>query len=338
MENLILRHVLTGLFAFLFTYYLVPIITQAAFRFKILDVPDGKIKCHKAPVPYFGGIAVYIGLIVTLLLSYPLEETLLWLLVGVTVLLLTGVVDDLKVLKPGQKLLGQFFAVLCFLKGGFSLKSMFLSSYANIALSGFWMLSIINAFNLVDVMDGLSSLIAIIATIAFLAIALLTGKYLISLLLMAFFGAMSAFFWYNKPPAKIYLGDAGSLFIGGFLAVIPLLLPWSDVSYDAHYAPVIILAVPLLEVFFLIIIRTRLGIPFYNGSPHHFSLYLQRKGWGKWHILVYTALMGVVFAALGIAHFVKALPLFLVVITGLIVFGVWCLIIFTPLFGRRQNS
>jgi UDP-GlcNAc:undecaprenyl-phosphate GlcNAc-1-phosphate transferase len=336
MNNLIIRHVLAGGFSFLLTYYLVPIITRAAFRFGILDVPDGKIKCHTKPVPYLGGIAIYAGFVVTLGLTYPFENTLLWLLLGTTMLLLTGLVDDLKVLKPGQKLIGQLLAVLCFLKGGFSLKTTFLSSYVNMALSGFWMLSVINAFNLVDVMDGLSSLIALVATSAFLVIAFLSGTFVVSLLLVIFGGAIGAFLVYNKPPAQIYLGDAGSLFIGGFLAAIPLLLPWSDAVFDVHYTPAVILAVPLLEVFFLIVIRTQLGIPFYKGSPHHFSLYLQRKGWHKWQVLVFTALMGIVFAALGIIHFMKIVSFIQTIAIGCFVFIVWCGIVFTRFLSGRQ--
>ena len=334
MKNLVLMHVFSGVFSFFLTYYLVLAIIRLALRLHILDVPDGKIKCHKNPVPYLGGLAVYAGLIITLVLVYPFDRTLLWLLAGVTVLMLTGLIDDLKALKPWQKLLGQFVAVFCFLTGGFSLKTTFLSSWSNMTLSGFWMLSVINAFNLVDVMDGLSSLIAIIGTIGFLVIALLSGKYLVSLLLVAFLGAVCAFFLHNKPSAKIYLGDAGSLFIGGFLSIVPFLIPWRDSTSDVHYAPAIILAVPLLEVFFLIIIRTRLGIPFYKGSPHHYSLYLLRKGWSKWQVLAYTAIMSTLFAAVGILHFMKILSFMSTLIIGAVIFYLWCLIIFTRFFDR----
>ncbi len=329
MKSLIIDHLFYGIISFLLTYFLVPVMTKIAFRYGILDKPDGKIKCHKQPVPYLGGLAVYAGFVVPLVFMYPLDNTLLWLLLGVSVLLLTGLVDDLKVLKPGQKLIGQFLAVFCFLKGGFSLKATFLSSWVNTFLSGFWMLSIINAFNLVDVMDGLSSLIAIEAAVAFLIIALLSKLFMVSLVLVSFLGAVCAFFWYNKPPARIYLGDTGSLLIGGFFAALPLLIPWSDHIYDLHYTPAIILAVPLLEVFFLVIIRTSLGIPFYKGSPHHFSSYLQRKGWRKWQVLAYTAVMGLGFVSLGVAHFAKLLSFWTTFVAGVLFLVVWCVFIFT---------
>ena len=148
-------------------YSLVPMIARAAYRLRILDRPDGSIKTHEAPIPYLGGVAVYGVFIMTLALFYPFKNMVLWLLLGSTILLFVGLIDDLAVLKPGQKFAGQLFAVLCFLKGGFWLKTAFFSSFFNFFLSGLWMLSIINAFNLIDVMDGLSSLVALIVAGSF---------------------------------------------------------------------------------------------------------------------------------------------------------------------------
>lgn len=118
-------------------------------------------------------------------------------------------------------------------------------------------------------------------------------------------GALIAFFWYNRPPAKIYLGDAGSLFIGGFLATIPFLFNWG--LYNNCYGfltPAIILAIPLLEVTFLVIIRSYKGIPFYQGSPDHFCLYLKMNGWSIWEILLYVLTVSLVLfnIALAFAH------------------------------------
>ncbi len=310
---------------------------RAAIWFGILDVPDGKVKCHRQPVPYLGGLAVYVGFISVFFYAYSCDTYMYWLLLGVTILLITGLIDDLWALLPGQKLIGQLLAVCCFVFCGLYFKESFFASYINIVFSVFWMLTIINAFNLVDVMDGLSSLIAIIAGVSFLIIAILGENFGVSLLLISFLGAMCAFFLHNKPPAKIYLGDMGSLFIGGLLSAIPLLLPWSDFVVDMRCAPIFILSILLLEVFSLVVIRTILGIPFYRASPHHFSLYLQRKGWSKWVILLYTGIMGVAFAAVGIFHFINALSFMaaLIFILGLVVF--WCLIVFTQFLNSNMT-
>lgn len=328
MNIIFIKHVFALIFSFILGLYLIPKLIKSSLRLGIMDVPDGKIKCHHAPIPYLGGVAIYISFIATLCLVYPFENKIVWLLLGSTLLLLIGLIDDLHVLTPSRKFFGQIIATLCFLKGGFSLKTEFLSSLFNLFISGFWMLSVINAFNLVDVMDGLSSTIAIIAAMSFFVIAILFGQYEISLLLSAFLGSLIAFFIYNKPPAKIYMGDAGSMFLGGFLASVPLLFSWGSHSIDAFYAPVIILAIPLLEIFFLVIIRTWIGIPFYKGSPHHFSIYLIKKGWSKLLVLLFALIMGILFSALAFVFLFKLISFYHLLLLLIFLFLCWCFFVF----------
>ena len=328
MEAVIFRHLFSFIFPLLLTIYIVPMMIAAAINFKILDRPDGKIKNHKEPVPYLGGLAVYIPFIATLAIAYPFENKVLWLILGVTFLLFVGLVDDLKILKPFQKLFGQFLAVLCFLKGGFSLKTVFFSDFINILASAFWMLSVINAFNLVDVMDGLSSLLAIIIAISFFIIAVLLKQYAISILLLAFIGPMLVFFYYNKPPARIYLGDAGSLFIGGFLAAIPLLLPWSKLSFDAYYTPIVILGVPLLELFSLVVIRSFKGIAFYRGSPHHFSIYLRSKNWSVVRVLIFSGIASTILSTIAILFLFNFVDFWMLISFCVIFLMVWLYFVF----------
>lgn len=328
MNFVVVRHVFSFGFSFFLCFYIIPKLIKSSLRLGIMDVPDGKIKCHQAPIPYLGGVAIYIAFIATLCIVYPFENKIVWLLLGSTLLLLIGLIDDLRVLTPARKFFGQMIATLCFLKGGFSLKAEFLSSSFNLFISGFWMLSVINAFNLVDVMDGLSSLIAMVSATSFLVIALLFKQYEVSLLLTAFLGSVIAFFVYNKPPAKIYMGDAGSMFLGGFLASVPLLFSWSSCSTDAYYAPVVILAIPLLEIFFLVLIRTSIGIPFYKGSPHHYSIYLIKKGWSKFQVLFFTLIMGILFSVSAFLFLFKIINfIWLVFILGFL-FLIWCYFVF----------
>lgn len=294
MEMWLIKLVFGLLISFLMTFYLVPIVIKIATRFGILDNPDGKIKNHKQPTPYLGGVAVYMGFILSLALVFPFANQLFLFLIGVTLLLFVGLIDDLIVTKPYQKFFGQIIAALCFLKAGFHAKEMFfLHNLWNAPLSLFWILLITNAFNLVDVMDGLSSTLAIQATVAFLLIAIGFGQTDVALLLACFLGPLIAFLFYNKPKAAIYLGDAGALFIGGFLAIIPFLFNWGTYNWYGFLTPFIILAVPLLEVGTLIIIRTYKGIPFYNGSPDHFSIYMKNNGWSVVAILKYLGCISI---------------------------------------------
>ena len=328
MEIVFVRHLFSFVFPLLLTLYLIPMMISAALKFKILDMPDDGLKTHKKATPYLGGLAVYIPFIATLSIAYPFENKILWLFLGVTFLLFVGLVDDLKILKPAQKLFGQVLAVFCFLKGGFSLKTTFFSDFFNIFTSGFWMLCVINAFNLVDIMDGLSSLLAIIIGGTFFVIALLLGEYMLSVLLLAFLGPLIAFFFFNKPPAKIYLGDAGSMFIGGFLAAVPLLFPWSSISFEAYYTPMIILGIPLLELLTLVVIRTYKGIPFYKGSPHHFAIYLKNKAWSVQRALVFTATMSSILSVIAVLFLFGCLSFSFLLGLGAVFIFTWYYFIF----------
>lgn len=329
MQALLVRHAFALIFSFLLAVYLVPIIIRAAIKTGFVDAPDGRLKHQKMPVPYLGGLVIFVAMITTLGLCYPFENQMLWLLIGSALLLFIGLVDDLKVLKPSQKFFGQFIAVLCFLKGEFSLKTPYFSSVSNVFWSAFWMLSIINAFNLVDVMDGLCGTLAVWAALACGIFAFVSGNYTTSLLLASFIGSVGGFLVFNRPQARIYLGDAGSLFIGGFLSAVPLLLSWpknlfafgNNVTFFAHFLrplldmffiPCLVMAVPLFEGLGLFVIRTRMGIPFYMGSPHHFSIYLQKKGWSKYGVLAFASLFASAFCVLSflfVYGFVSFAPL-----------------------------
>ncbi len=282
------------LFGFLITFYSIPSLIDLAFRIGLLDKPDGKLKQQLVATPYLGGVAIYLGFMSALAIVFPFENIFFLPLVSCTLLLLIGLIDDLISLQPHQKFVGQMIVTFCFLKAGLYLKEQFFYNSGNIVLSFFWILTIINAFNLVDVMDGLATILSLAAGGTFFVIALITGNFPLALLLACLMGALSAFLLYNKPPAKIYLGDAGSLFIGGWMAIIPFMVPWALYQPFGFLTPLIILMIPLLEIGNLILIRSYYRIPFYRGSPHHFSLLLQKRGWAKWHILLSILLASVV--------------------------------------------
>ncbi|MEX0940333.1 MAG: MraY family glycosyltransferase [Candidatus Babeliales bacterium] len=315
---------LSSLISFLMTWYLIPIFSRIAIKLNIMDVPDGKIKKHKKPTPYLGGIALYIGFIATLAIVFPFENKIFLLLIGSTLLLFLGLIDDILQIKPYQKFFWQLIVAFCFLKSGIYLKeSFFLNNIWNIPISALWILIVTNAFNLVDVMDGLTSLLASAACITLFLIAIFFGQDNLSLLLTCFLGPLIAFFWYNRPPAKIYLGDAGSLFIGGFLGTVPFLFNWSTYNPYGFLTPIIILLIPLLEVSALILIRSYKGIPFYYGSPDHFSMYLQQRGWSKNQILGYILCISTILCGTSILVALNSIDLITFTFLAIILLFSW---------------
>lgn len=285
------------LFALFITFNLVPIFIEIGRRWKILDNPDGNLKQHKAPTPYLGGAAVFGGVTASLALVFPFHNTHLFFFLGITVLLLVGLLDDLVVLAPRQKFFGQVVAMLCFLKGGFYLKEQFLTALPMLAwpilwlaVSGFWILTMINAFNLIDIMDGLATTTALCLCANLGFFAYFTGAYYALILILTLAGALCAFLYYNKPLATIYLGDAGSLFVGGFLAVVPFMIHWGEFGSYGFLVPVVLAGIPLIEVLTLVIVRSYKRIPFWLGSPDHFAIILKRNGWSVPFILLYIVM------------------------------------------------
>lgn len=317
--------------ALLVTYYCIPLFSSIAYKFGILDQPHG-IKKHKQPTPYLGGLAVYLGFIVALGLVVPFYTTIGLFLIGVTILLFVGLIDDLLVLQPSQKFLGQFLGALCFFKAGLCVKECFFINHTwTIPLSFLWILTVVNAYNLVDVMDGLATTLALCATGSFALIAFGLGHTELVYILSAFLGALMAFLRYNWPLAGMYLGDAGSLCIGGVLATVPFLIEWTRFNTHGYVAPVIILALPLLEVAFLIIIRTWKKIPFFQGSPHHFSIYLRQKGWSVEKILLLCCALSILLLSAALLVTFTKIPLIYVIVSGIAFVALWCFLIFSSI-------
>jgi UDP-GlcNAc:undecaprenyl-phosphate GlcNAc-1-phosphate transferase len=323
VDVIIIKIFFSFLFSFLFSFYLTPLLCALAQRLQFVDRPDGVIKMHQYAVPYLGGVAVYGGFLGALALIAPFDSNIFLLIIGTTLLLLIGLVDDLIILKAYQKFFGQLIVALCFLRAGFYLKYHIFYNFWNFPLSLLWILSVINAFNLVDVMDGLATLLAIVATLTFIIIAAYLQNNVVLSVLMAFLGALVAFFWYNKPPARIYLGDAGSLFVGGFLATVPFLLDWGTYNMYGFLTPPIVLGIPLLEGFSLILIRSYKRIPFYKGSPHHFSSYLLANKWTKEKILGYIFFLSLYSGLMAFLFTVNILSIGSIAVAGLLFLIVW---------------
>ncbi|MEX0849607.1 MAG: MraY family glycosyltransferase [Candidatus Dependentiae bacterium] len=327
MNFILIKLFFSVVISFLLTYYFVPIFIKIAHKFSIIDHPDGVVKKHKTPTPYLGGAAIYLGILTTLGITFPFDNQFFLFLVGCTILFYVGLIDDLIALRPSQKFAGQAVAVLCFLKAGFYLKSHIFYNYWNIPISALWMLIIINAFNLIDIMDGLAGTVALFCSLSFLFIALLMHNYTVALLLCSFIGALTAFFIFNRPKARIYLGDAGSLFIGGFFATIPFLYNWGTINWHGYLVPLIILAIPLLEVGGLILLRTAKNIPFYHPSPDHFAIYLKNKGFGPYQILIFVMAASIILMICSILFVQGLIDIVAVLVLGsfFLLFWLYCI-------------
>ena len=258
-----------------------------------MDKPGGHLKKQEEPVPYLGGLAVYLSFLLTTGFIYQYSREVLGILLAGAIIVILGLVDDLGVLSPPVKLLGQLIAATVLIKASIYIKLSILPPWVAVALTILWVMAITNAFNLIDIMDGLASGVGAIAALVLVIINYQSGKELIVPLSVALAGSLMGFLRHNFKPAKIYLGDTGSLFIGLMLAALSMNGAYTRVSLAGVLAPILILGVPIFDMLLVMHIRFRRGIPIMHGSPDHFALRLR-----KWRLSVEQTVVSSYFVAL----------------------------------------
>ncbi len=270
-------YLLSFILAFLLSVYGTPVAKKVAYRYNLLDIPDNKLKKQKNPVPYMGGVIVYFAFISPVGLLFPLSRELLGILFASSILLIVGLFDDLKALTPGIKFLFQLVAVFILLKSGIYIDLTFLPGWVNYTISFIWMLSIINAFNIIDILDGMASSVAAISLITIFIISLYNTNYLISVISISLAASLLGFLKFNWEPAGIYLGDAGSMVVGLIIAALSVMGEYTKYNDAAFISGMLVLAVPVFDMVYVIILRLLKGRSPFFGSPDHFALRIKKK-------------------------------------------------------------
>jgi UDP-GlcNAc:undecaprenyl-phosphate/decaprenyl-phosphate GlcNAc-1-phosphate transferase len=268
--------------------YLTPLAMAAARSLNCVAKPDGVLRTQHEPVPYLGGVAIYLALLFSLTIAVDFTPVILGLLLGATIILLVGMVDDFGVMTPKMKLFGQVIAAVALVKAGIAVELTFITRYNQpfgvplIAwgLSIFWLISMANAMNFLDIEDGLAGSTAASICPGLFAVAIINGRIDNAIVAAGIFGAVLAFLHYNAPApsARIYLGDAGSLLLGMMLASLAMMGSYTSKNVAAAAGPVIIMGVPCFEIAVTMTARLRKGIPVWRGSPDHIAKRLQRAG------------------------------------------------------------
>jgi UDP-GlcNAc:undecaprenyl-phosphate GlcNAc-1-phosphate transferase len=312
------------------TFALIPFCIKLARTSDFLDYPSA-LKIHGHPTPLLGGVAVFVGFWVAVLLGLvlfrsPFSQELIGILVGGAAVAGLGLIDDKRSLSPSYKLLGQVIAAVLFLTISNSTRILTGSSW-DVLILILWIVGLINAVNFLDAMDGLCAGISFISAGAFLVIAIFDHQTYSAILTLALMGGLLGFLRYNWTPAKIFLGDAGSMFNGFILACLGILFAHGNPSYSSLLVPIVILSYPIFDITFVTLIRLREGrkvyVGDYNNSPRRIaSLGMQNTGVVLW-IYLFCFLLG----GLGILlHFFFESPLRMLVTVFvwlfLVIFGV----------------
>jgi len=283
-----------GIAAFALTGLLTWPARALALRLGAMDAPNLARKTQAAPVPYLGGVAIALGITITTLAAVyvggnkggenvsQLKDLALTVLLPALLLGAMGLVDDLRSLLPWPRLIAQSVvgSVVAFIivQGG-TVGTPFGTSTLNTAVTIFWIVGICNSINFFDNLDGAASGAVAIAGLGVFFIAFDRGQELVSALSIVTAGATIGFLMWNKSPAKIYMGDAGALFLGIIISVATIRLnPGIDPTWKSLAVPVMLLAVPLLDTCVAVFSRLARGLSPLTGGKDHLSHRLVRAG------------------------------------------------------------
>jgi UDP-GlcNAc:undecaprenyl-phosphate GlcNAc-1-phosphate transferase len=289
----------------------------------VVDVPDGARKLHRRPVPLLGGVAVFgawlVGLAVglesrlqparagtptqadgsaaatTLFPNFHLQGLPRSWLLAAGMVLVIGVLDDLIGLRARWKLLGQLAAALALVAGGLVIKRLWLFDrtiplgWPGIGLTLLWLVGSMNALNMIDGLDGLAATVGIVLCSALALMAWMTQAALLILVSLTFAGALAGFLVHNFPPARLFLGDAGSSLIGLVIGAVALEGSFKAPATAALAAPLLILIVPIFDGLVAVVRRRLTGKPITAPDRGHIHYYLQERGWSNLQVLAGVA-------------------------------------------------
>ncbi len=310
---------LVGLMSITIALVLTPAIRALAWRVGAVSWPDNGRNRHVRPTALWGGIAVHGALLLSLAVycsTAPNSINALWLPVGLgwsgTMLCLLGCWDDLRALSAPWKLLGQIVAILPTVLWGCCAERVVLFGYSvelgwlSVPATVGWLVLGTNALNLLDGMDGLASVTVILISAAVAVIAGGQGHFEVMLLALALAGALAGFLVFNLPPARVYLGDAGSLLIGFLLSLLVLQVSLDGPMTANVGVAAVLLFVPLLDTGLAVVRRTLRGCSFLVADRGHIHHGLLDQGYGIWQVLgmiggfcLITAIIAWLMAVLG---------------------------------------
>lgn len=289
------NYVLAFFVAISLSYMLTPYAKKIAYKIGAIDVPKDKRRVHTKPIPRLGGLAIYIAFLTTIILmvligkdALTINRELLGILIGATIIVAIGIIDDAKQISAKYKLLGQIIAAVVVVYSGVKIEFVtnFLNKTSGIAelkqlsipVTIFWIVGITNTVNLIDGLDGLAAGVSSIAALSLAFVAHLNGQPEVMILLVILAGSLLGFLPHNFNPAKIFMGDTGSLLVGFILATISIEGVIKTATTIAVAIPVLALGVPIFDTTFAIIRRLINKKPIMEADKGHLHHRLLEQG------------------------------------------------------------
>lgn len=274
-----LEYFVPFLIALIVAYVLTPGVKKLAIKVGAVDKPNAR-KVHTHAIPRLGGLAIYVGFMAAVLFCVPVRHELLGLLLGCTAIVALGIWDDICNIPAKVKLVGQIVAACIPIAFGIQIEWLtnpfgtliVLPELVAIPVTIFWIIGFTNTVNLIDGLDGLAAGVSFIASASMFLLAYTMNQYLPAMIIVAMAGAALGFLQYNFNPAKIFMGDTGSMLLGYTMAVAAVLGLVKTAATIALVVPLIALGLPILDTLFAIIRRKMSGVPIFQpdkGHLHH---------------------------------------------------------------------
>ena len=291
-------------------FVITPLFRNIARRFKIMDYPGGR-KLQANPVAYLGGLAIItpitLGSFLLIFTSFSIDlkqQLYFGLILPALVIAIIGLLDDIYQLPPwprfiSQSAVGVITSFILYLSGAGV--EIFDNQFLNSSATILWVVTIINALNFIDNMDGLATCISIVASLTLFTLSYLNNQYLVAALSLAIFASCLGFLFWNKKPASIYLGDAGSLYLGFLLAAISIRIDLDNDSAPIRALVIIlILAIPIVDTIQVVVSRIVKGKSPFLGGRDHISHLLLNRGLSQRAVLFILTFLATLFAIVAI--------------------------------------
>lgn len=315
---------------------MTPLVRKFAIRIGAIDIPKDERRVHKEPMPLIGGLAIFLGVILSSLMFLPINKSLISIIIGGSIILVSGIIDDLKGLSPKMKLLFQLVAGFTLILGDvkvdfitnpFSNQNLLLDlNWISIPVTLFWVIGITNTLNLIDGLDGLAGGVAMISSLSLMFVAAKFGHTDVIILSAIVAGSCLGFLKFNFNPASIFMGDTGALFLGFMLAAISIEGVMKSVATIAIIVPILILGVPIFDTTFAIFRRFLSGKSIMAADKGHLHHRLLNKGFSqkKTVLILYgiSAIFGIFAVLVAKANSKQALYLSIVLLIITVLFAI----------------
>lgn len=298
------------LVTFITSLLLVPIIKKIAIHIGAMDEPNAR-KIHKVPMPRLGGLAIYLAFLLGYMLYGEINTQMISILISSFLLVLVGIFDDIKPVPARYKLIVQIIAsIVVVIYGNLSFQEIsilghkfYFSPVINNIISVIFIVGITNAINLIDGLDGLASGVSVIyfLTIAIIAFILNRIGGLDIILSLIMLGSTLGFLVHNFPPAKIFMGDTGSLFLGFMISIIAL-LGYKVTTFTSLIVPIVILAIPIFDTIFAILRRLLKGQNIVEADKEHFHHQLLKMKYSPVASILIIYAIDISFATISIFY------------------------------------